>query len=59
MNQDDLKNYLGDLIKLWREKHNQATNDWDKHTAACYIDAYQNVHVAVFGEVYIDDKKEN
>ncbi|MFB5761138.1 hypothetical protein [Paenibacillus medicaginis] len=50
MNTEEFKDYLDGAIRKWRMNKASATDEWDEHTAACYIDAFQSVRVSVFGE---------
>ena len=36
---------LDSLIRVWRARRDKAETDSDRHTAACYVDAFQTVRV--------------
>lgn len=47
---EDIKEYLDDMIRLWREKRDGKDKDLSK-VAIYYIDAYQSVRVSIFGKL--------
>lgn len=55
MTQDELRDYLDDSIRAWREQRDSNIGRAEEHTATCYIDAFQSVRVSVFGELLPGD----
>ena len=55
----EIKEMLDKLIIYWRVQKDKATSknsiggDLDKHTASCYVDAYQSVRKNIFGELLL------
>lgn len=52
---DWLREYLDGSIRAWRKMKDEATGDaaqvaMKRHTATCYVDAFQSVRTSVFGE---------
>lgn len=50
MTRGEVRKYLDDTIRGWREAKEETTNKHDQHTAACYVDAFQSVRKTIFGE---------
>jgi len=48
----DVKNYLDINIANWRKKKNEADiSNFTRDLSICYIDAFQTVRIALFGEM--------
>ena len=67
MKEDELKEYLDNVITLWRNRKKKYEDTIEKEPdvcadmleqfeeilmASCYIDAYQSVRVSLFGELF-------
>ena len=50
--EEAVREHLNRLITYWRELRNSVTPDSnDQFKANCYVDAYQSLHVSLFGEI--------
>jgi hypothetical protein len=45
--QKEVKKYLDDMIKYWRNKRDNENCNYAKY----YIDAFQSVKMSIFGEI--------
>lgn len=50
LSEQNVKKYLDEAIKNWRERKNNTDLEEEKKVADCYIDAYQSVRVSLFDE---------
>ena len=55
--EERLRKYLDMAIRNWRKRKEEAVDELEEHTAACYIDAFQSVRVSILGELLLKDDK--
>jgi hypothetical protein len=57
MSQNDTKEYLVSAVQAWRHSKKGAENAGDEEAAlqaGCYVDAFQSMHMSIFGECVED-----
>lgn len=53
MSQDEIRQYLDQIITIWRERRMSSNSDEYSMICKCYIDAYQSVRSTLFGEMLL------
>lgn len=46
----EVKDYLDNAIVMWKEDSNDAVSGMGRVIADCYVDAFESVRIAIFGE---------
>jgi len=51
MTDKEIRQYLDQVITIWRERRQRSQDDDYLMMCKCYIDAYQSVRQTLFGEL--------
>jgi hypothetical protein len=53
-----MRSYLERCVGIWRKRRAEATNEEDRLVAACYVDAFQSVHISLYGQLVPEEISE-